>query len=142
MEPRQAPEPMTRIYEQATKLSTQQMERLTQIYTQATAKGLDPMVEPLICDIDAPLKTAQWHNNVSQCLTATRASNGGFWISCRGRRMSTLEMCRVQGGQYNELRVEEAGISERAFRHMIGNSMSGSVIQGVLHSVLQVMGVM
>ncbi len=92
--------------------------------------GKEPFKHTYVMDIDGS-KPSPPMLGCSPCLTATRASNGGHWLSTRGRRLSTAEMCKLQAMDPARLRVPQ-GVSTPQFRKMLGNSMSVNIVEALL----------
>ncbi|MCP4241424.1 MAG: DNA cytosine methyltransferase, partial [bacterium] len=92
--------------------------------------GKEPFKHTYVLDIDGSAPSTPMLG-CSPCLTATRASGGGHWLSTRGRRMSTAEMCKLQGMDPARLRAPN-DVSEFQFRKMLGNSMSVNVVETLL----------
>ena len=68
--------------------------------------------------------------DVSMCLTAKRASEGGHWLCNRQRHMNLSEMLRLQGmapGSFIQT------CSDAQFGHLLGNSMSINVMERILN---------
>ena len=64
-------------------------------YKKMMDNGLEPASVPMVIDVDGTKPSMMY--NISPCLTRTRAANGGHWLSCRGRRMTLVEMIRLMG---------------------------------------------
>ena len=65
--------------------------------------------------------------NMCPCLTKTRAANGGHWLLWKRRRLSFLEMLKLQGMRRDNFEIPP-GVSERQVRGMVGNAMCQSVL--------------
>ena len=75
------------------------------------------------------------------CLTRTRAASGGYWITGSNRLLTTREMLRLQGlpDHFIEF-AENANVSDRQLRQMIGNAMSVNVLVTILSRLLPAVG--
>jgi len=67
-------------------------------YKRARAAGTDPKRRCIIIDHRCSAKRrASFMEDRTPCLTATRGSMGGYWVSSRGRPMRWTEAARLQG---------------------------------------------
>ena len=88
--------------------------------------------KPVFVDIDAGPKFAHWTVGHLPCLTASRGSTAGYYVSTLGRRLTVDEMMKFQGMSPSRLAGWEAVMKERQMGHAIGNAMSVNVLQRVL----------
>eukprot|EP00438_Fugacium_kawagutii_P035754 Skav229348 [mRNA] locus=scaffold2596:472491:473528:+ [translate_table: standard] len=103
------------------------------------AEGIDPRKVPVAIDIGCTDKYQTFGVDIARTLCQGRAKSGGFWISSRGRKMSTNEMMRVSGlDPDKDLLGWEKLVSKSQFQGMLGNcvpvSLVGSVLQSALYS--------
>ena len=98
-------------------------------------QGRDPYEECWVIDCDSSVGRAGMMLGIAPCLTRSRAALG-HWVSNRGRRLSTSEMCWLQG-----LRADIGfHVPDSAFRGLLGNSMSQNVLERLLCQVLPAAG--
>lgn len=97
------------------------------------AEGVNPSRVPVAIDCDAP--RGRWCLDYTPCLTAARGGSGGFWITCRGRRMSTAELCRLQGIDPHDVHLP-VGVTSRQFGRMVGNAFTQTVIERLVSRLL------
>jgi DNA (cytosine-5)-methyltransferase 1 len=140
--PRQVPcPPLTEILDvvRATPLSepTSPLARtkLRRAYAKAKAAGIDPRKQCIAVNCDA--RECTWKLNSTPCLTSTRGAGSGFWISTRGGRMTTAELCRLQGMAPIQ---NFAGLSARQLGHAVGNAFTQTVIARILAKLLPAAG--
>ena len=88
-----------------------------------------------VADIDDTVMTYQC--NALPCITATRASNGGYWLEWQGRRTSLKELMRAQGMDPDRM---QQVTSDRTLGHAIGNAMTQTVMQNILKKLLPAVG--
>lgn len=74
------------------------------------------------------------------CLTATRASNGGFWIFRKGSRLSSSELMRLQGMDPKRINLRRLGIGKRCLGKMIGNAFTQTVVMRILANAMECAG--
>ena len=74
----------------------------------------------------------------SPCITRT-CGGMGFYLPSRGRRMTLGERLRLQGLPLAYLQHRQ-GISKRQLSMMIGNVMSGNVLEELLSRLLPACG--
>ena len=67
----------------------------------------------------------------SPCLTKTRASVGGHWVTSYGRRLGTDAMLKLQHMNPERLRRPNI-VPMNAFNSMIGNAMSVNIVEVLL----------
>ena len=97
--------------------------------------GRDPYEECWVIDCDSSVGRAGMMLGIAPCLTRSRAVSG-HWLSNRGRRLSTSEMCCLQG-----LRSDTTfRVPDSAFRGLLGNSMSQNILERLLCQVLPAAG--
>ena len=77
---------------------------------------------------------------VSPTLTATRTRSGGFWISTRQRRMTSIEMSRLQGIPDAQAKVMMHFMSESQYNFAVGNAMTVSVLERLLSHAVYAVG--
>ena len=99
-------------------------------------KDFNPTVHPCIVDIDST--KWNWRFNESLCLTKSRGSSGGFYVTNRGRRLTVTEQLRLQA--YDPKRINMTCISERQLSQAIGNTMTVSVVERILLRALPAAG--
>ena len=97
---------------------------------------LNPRKEPCILDIDST--NMNWRHDESLCLTRSRGSSGGYYVSNRGRRLTTNEQCRLQA--YDPNRIIATCISQRQLCMAIGNAMTVSVVERIFARALPAAG--
>ena len=101
-------------------------------------EGIDPRKVPVAIDIGCSQKYATFGIDVSRTLSQARAKTGGFWISSRGRTMTTNEMLKVSGFQSSEMRDWQQHVSKIQLQGMLGNCVPiplvGSVLQNALYA--------
>merc|ERR1719221_461590 len=100
-----------------------------------TKRGLDPLRRAFVVDHDSSSHRFSWHQGFTPCLPGSRAA--GNWITNRGRRMTKLEMMRLQG-------VKKEGfvqvVTDMQLGAQIGNAMSVNVLERLLVRVLPAAG--
>ena len=101
-------------------------------------QGRDPLEEELVLDVDG--SQPHFNEHYSPCLTRSRAASGGMWLSWLQRKMSTAEICRLQG--VNPDRLPADLISERQMRQLAGNSIPVPLLARVMTAALQAAGLM
>ena len=102
--------------------------------------GIDPSKVTCFIDVDAGAGRASWTDEECPCLTRSRARTGGFYLTTHHRRMSTEEMCRLQGMSPSDAPWQNAGLSRTFFNGALGNAMSVNVLHRLLPRVLQAAG--
>ncbi len=91
-----APRTTTRQQIAAARPRAQRAARLVEnVVRLLTAAGVDPVRACAV--IDAGGTKGCWNLDRLPCLTATRGSTGGFWLTNRGRFTTSLELMRCQG---------------------------------------------
>ena len=101
-------------------------------------RGVDPLEDTHVIEIDNCATSDGFASTVmrgcSPCLTRRRAQTGGHWVSTRGRRLTTAEMLKLQAMRPARL-VVPPSVPESAFRAMVGNAMSVSIVEALLASL-------
>jgi len=88
--------------------------------------------------INANAISMKWYVERVPCLTATRAKQGGFWLSSLERFLTTSEMLRLQGIDPNHMQTGEIALGGLA--HMIGNAFTQTVFERLLLEALPAAG--
>ena len=65
-------------------------------------------------------------------LTASRCSQGGYWLLHRGRLTKSSELRRLQGLPARHYATHDEHMTQNQFNHAVGNAMSGNVLTRVL----------
>ena len=99
-------------------------------------QGRDPLQEEIVIDIDGSKPHHQ--EQYSPCLTRTRAAGGGHWLSWLQRRMTTCEVCALQGVDYD--RLPQGMASDRQIRELAGNSIPIPLLARIMHAALKAGG--
>ena len=102
----------------------------------AMSPPVDPRVKTVFIDVGASTKFFHMRIGSMPCLTHSRGSTGGFWVSSRGRLTTTRELARMQAILPDDLDWKSANISRRQFGAMLGNTMTVSVVGRVLRNLL------
>ena len=80
------------------------------------------------------------HAGVSPCLTRRRCEDGGHWLINMNRRMTLVEMERLQGIPDGRLRIPTQ-VPARSYRGMLGNAFTVSVVGRVALRLLRAVGI-
>lgn len=105
-------------------------------YKKLLKKGINPKVRTVFTDIGCSQKYATHSVDRMQCVTASRASGAGWWVSSRGRALNLVELFHFQGVIDDIPDWKALNISDRRMAHMLGNSMSLNVCERVLRAAL------
>jgi site-specific DNA-cytosine methylase len=97
------------------------------------AAGVNPMQVPVAIDCEA--SRVRWCLDYTPCLTAARGGSGGFWITCRGRKMTAAELCRLQGIDPHSVHLP-VGVSVSQFGRMLGNAFTQTVVERLMSRLL------
>ena len=102
--------------------------------------GVNHKSAPVACDCDGR-GPGRLTVNYIPCLTATRATGGGFWIMCKGGKLSVAEMMRFQGMRLNQFPKKAVlAVNATKLSKMIGNAFTQSVVQAILAKLLPLAG--
>ena len=94
-------------------------------------RGGDPIHEPWFIGIHASEKRCSVTRGVCPCLTKRRAEDKGFYVSDRGRLLTTEEMLSLQGVPPGRL-IKPANIRQRKFDGCIGNAVAVPVLAALI----------
>lgn len=103
-------------------------------------EGIDPRQVPVAIDVGCSQKYATFGIDVSRTLSQARAKTGGFWISSRGRYMTTNEMLKVSGFQSSEMPDWNQHVSKTQLQGMLGNCVPIPLVGCVLQNALYAAG--
>ena len=101
-------------------------------------EGRSPLEEEIIIDVDGSKPHHQDH--YSPCLTRTRAAGGGHWLTWLQRRMTTSEVCALQGVAFSSL--PEGLATDRQVRELAGNSIPVPLMARVMQAALKAGGLL
>ena len=131
------PEEDFRMYPDPT-VSSLAHQHVVNAYAKAatTHPGINPFLRPIIVDIGASLRFASHAVDFMLCMTRTRASQYGYWCSSKGGPLEWQELSQLQGIRPDEVDWQGAGITERQYCGMMGNTMSINVLTALIPNVL------
>ena len=101
---------------------------------QLESQGHDPFAEPWVFPCDSSPSRSHAMLDCSPCLMRSRPR--GHWLSHHGRRMSFIEIWRLQGFCPDTIPMRPA----LQLARQLGNSMSGNVLERLLCNVLPAAG--
>ena len=87
-------------------------------------------------DIDCSPKFATFGINIAKTLTRTRGIQGGPWVSTRGRRVTTDELLRLQGGEPGRVPWKGAAITKSQIGGMVGNAVTVHTVGHLLAAAM------
>ena len=106
---------------------------LVNAYYAIMKKGGDPR-NTYFVDIEASAQFSPVPQKHIGCITASRGSSLGWWITSRARKISMVELFRFQGLNLHSIRRE--GVSNTNLGKMAGNAMSSNALERVLARAL------
>ena len=98
--------------------------------------GVDPLKVPVAINCDN--SKVHWKVDCIMTLTASRGAGGGFWVTCRSRRLTIPEMLRCQG--MDDKTVKYDAVSPRQMGKGIGNAICQTVLEAILVQLLPTVG--
>lgn len=93
--------------------------------------GKNPYKESCIVDCDSSASRSKWTHEFVPCITCSRGN--GHWVTNRGRRLTNIEMHRLQGMNPTKFKV---AVSRAKHGFQLGNSMSVCVLERIFVSLL------
>jgi DNA (cytosine-5)-methyltransferase 1 len=103
--------------------------------------GAKPRDETCFIDVHASFAFTQARVGRCPCITATRAAQGGYYITNQRRMTDTEELGRLQGWPTPYIRrMLSSGVAHKHIGHAIGNGMSLNVVYRLLPRVLLAAG--
>ena len=103
-------------------------------------KGINPFIRPVCIDTG---NSEEWmHHSVDHVMTLTRTHCQSFshWCTSKGAFLTVQDYMRLQGLDPCSIDYESAGLSSRDVAGMLGNCMSGNVLEFLLPCVLHSAG--
>jgi DNA (cytosine-5)-methyltransferase 1 len=112
--------------------------KLMSAWSRARGNGIAVLgpANPVIMDVDSTW--CSYMVGRCPCITRSRGSSR-FFLAPRGRRLSVAEILRLQGLPTSILR-HRCNISDRQLGAMVGNAMSGNVLERILVRLLPACG--
>ena len=98
--------------------------------------GFDPY--KIACAVDANATKVHWMPNKLPCVTATRGSSGGHWLTNRARWTSLDELLRAQGMRPEV--IDKTVLTKPQLGRAIGNAMTQTIMTRVLRNLLTSLG--
>ena len=95
----------------------------------------------LVVDVGCTEKRASYMVDMFPTVTASRASSGGWWSVNHGGKVALKHMFLLQGTFMSCYPFRGAGVSETRMAHMVGNAMSGNVLERLLPRALRMAGI-
>ena len=124
--------------------SPETSEKITKIVAtevgKVAEKGINPFVRPVCIDTG---NSEKWmHHSVDHAMTLTRTHCQSFshWCTTKGAFLTVHDYMRLQGLDPCSIDYEGAGLSSRDVAGMLGNCMSGNVLEFLLPRVLHAAG--
>ena len=99
-------------------------------------RDVNPFTTPIVVDMKASERYSSHKLNQIMTITATRASQRGYWCSIKGAVLNIDEMAKCQGWYPENFPWREAGLKEAAAGHCIGNSQTLPLVQDVIAHLL------
>ncbi len=100
--------------------------------------GVHHRTAPVVCDCDGISgRIVVGH---IPCLTAARASRGGFWLIHKGRKLTINEMLKLQGMDPARINFDGLGLRESKIGRMIGDAFTQTVVTRILAKALPLTG--
>ena len=90
--------------------------------------------------LDAGGSAAHWMTGKSPCLTASRAGARNYFSVARCRMLDCNEMMGLQGIEPSFFQGWEKILSERKMGMIIGNAMSLSIVERIMHNGMKSLG--
>lgn len=104
------------------------------------SKGILPESCMAVVDVSASHTWSNFMVDCSPCLTASRCTGGGHYLMQLRRKMTTKEMCRLQGIPDGRFDYDKAKVPKSALLHAVGNAMTSCVLARILARALPAAG--
>ena len=103
---------------------------------EARSMGYDPLTDPIVVDYHGCKD--HWSYGYTPCITASRGTRKGYWITMNNQGPITIpNMLRLQG--LTPSRIKQT-IPDSAMGKLIGNAFTQSLVEALLTEVLPVCG--
>jgi site-specific DNA-cytosine methylase len=103
----------------------------------AASPPVCPTTSTVFVDIMAGPRFRQWQGEHCPCITRTRGGQGGFWVTCLGRKMTLQEIGAMQGiPRVLTQRLAQSGLSENKIGMAFGDAMSVNVLMRLFSRLL------
>lgn len=102
------------------------------------ADGIDGLRSRYVADIGGSVDRVNYMEAVSPCLTRSRASSGGHWLTWKQRKMHISEIFALQG--VSAKRIPEDILSERQMGAIAGNAVPVPLLRRVMRALFQAAG--
>ena len=101
------------------------------------ATGADPLKRKFIANTGG--SKAHHMENVSPCLTRSRAGESGHWLTWKQRQMTRDEVLRLMGVEPSQ--IPRGVITERQLGLIAGNAVTVPMLANVMKSVFKAVGI-
>ncbi len=102
---------------------------------------MHPLSEPFAVDVHEGRADHHYMHNCVPCITRSRGGQHGFYITTKGRLLTTEEMLMLQGLPTSYRDVAQAvGITDTQLGQMVGNAISTNVLKVLLCRILTKIG--
>lgn len=98
-------------------------------------KGIAPHRDNYIIACDADPRRSKCWFGLSPCLLSSKSK--GYWVTNRGRRMTSEEQMRSQGMEPTSFKLD---VSEPELQKQVGNAMSLCVVERILNRLIPAAG--
>jgi site-specific DNA-cytosine methylase len=102
--------------------------------------GIDGLRSRYVADISGSIDRVSYMDSVSPCLTRSRASSGGHWLTWKQRKMHISEVFALQGVPAK--RIPEGILSERQMGAIAGNAVPVPLLKRVMRALFQAAGLL
>lgn len=100
--------------------------------------GIDALRSRYVADISGSRDRVCYMEGVSPCLTRTRASSGGHWLTWKQRKMTAAEILALQGVSLE--RIPPGVLSERQLCAIAGNAVPVPLLRRVMQALFSAAG--
>lgn len=104
------------------------------------SEGIDPLKSRYVVDIGGTRDRVVYMEGVSPCLTRSRASSGGHWLTWMQRKMMPSEVLALQGVPTG--RIPPGILSDRQLGAVAGNAVPVPLLRRVVKALLCAAGLL
>ena len=109
-------------------------------YEKWAAKGTNPFTTPVCVDTACSKNWVTSSAGTVVTLTKSHCQSFSHWLSTKGAHLTVDDYMRLQGMQADSIDWQGAGVTQGRFAGMLGNAMSGNVLDFLLPGALRAAG--
>lgn len=131
-------EPLSVVWPGRLPKGTTERDNVRFVLEKLKADGIDGLKSRYVADIGGSRDRVVYMEGVSPCLTRSRASSGGHWLTWKQRKMTSSEVLALQGVPPG--RIPAGVLSDRQLGAIAGNAVPVPLLRRVMKALFKAAG--